>query len=46
MYPSAHIFPSVPFPVYLLVETFFVALQVPCQIQLEVGFGFPNPISA
>ena len=34
-----------PFAVYVLVETFLVALHISCQIQLQVGLGFLHPTS-
>ena len=42
MNQPVHIFPSIPFATY----AFFVALDIPCQIQLQVGLGFHNHISA
>lgn len=40
------ILPSHPFADDVPIETFLVALHVPCQNQLHMGFSFPKPIPA
>jgi len=38
---QAHIFPSLLFALYAVVESFVAAFHVPCQIQLQVTSDFP-----
>lgn len=40
------IFPTLPSAAAVLMEVLPVALYIPCQIHLQVGFGFLNPIPA
>jgi len=44
---QAHIFPSLPFAADTPAEALLIAfvLHIPCQIQLQASFGFPNPVS-
>lgn len=39
---QAHVFLSLPFDIHVLLESFLVALLVPCQTQLHVSLGFSN----
>lgn len=43
---TAIIFPTLPSAAAVLMEVLPVALYIPCQIHLQVGFGFLNPIPA
>lgn len=40
----ALIFPSLSFAAPVAVEAHLVDLQIPEQVQVQMGFGFPNPI--
>mgnify|MGYP001852255978 CR=1 FL=1 len=42
----AYIFPGYLFAADKSLQVFLVALHVPCQTQLQMYFGFPNPIVA
>lgn len=39
-------FYTVPFTLYISVESFFAFLLICFKIKLQMGFGFPNPIPA
>jgi len=43
---QTHIFPSLPSAAYGLVEALLVAFHVPCQIQLQMSFGFTKSTPA